>query len=236
MTTIDTPVFLMGDTHGSTKVLAEFLSSHSGVSIILMGDSALGFQQGDMELLEGLAKDSGNHLYAIRGNHDNPSLFIDPPQGEFLHLLQDYSELILNGRRALAVGGAVSIDRTFRILGRSWWQGEALVWDADRVASLAGQVDILLTHAGVQPPSMLPLNIANPGLFDRDPDLRFDLPQERNLLLDLIDHLQPAEWYFGHYHVSEAWQLNDRTRCRVLDIDEIVELNFSPSGLPDSVC
>ena len=224
MMIIDTPCFLMGDIHGKPEALEKFLRSRTGISLIQLGDCGFGFVPRYREVLEEMARETGNHVYCLRGNHDDPAMFRNPPVGEYFHLLSDYSELLLNGRRALAVGGGVSVDRSFRAPGRGWWEDEVIPWNGEFVAAHAGKIDILLTHVGLLPPSEPSLKEANPGLLDRDPDLRFDLPKERNLLMDLMEKLQPSEWYFAHFHVSATWQVNEKTRCRALKIDEIVEI------------
>ena len=59
-------------------------------------------------------------------------------------LLRDYTNLHLNGQSWLLVGGAISIDRIDRVLGRSWWPGEAFELRED----LAQPADVLVTHSG----------------------------------------------------------------------------------------
>lgn len=221
---INTTCSLMGDIHGKTEELEKFLRSRSEESLILLGDCGFGFVPNYVEIMEKMARENGNHVYCLRGNHDNPSVFKNPPPGEWLHILPDYTELLIQGKRCLAIGGGVSVDRTFRREGKNWWSDETIRWDRERVEALAGKIDILLTHAGLLPPSVKPLRNENPGLFDRDRELHTDLVQERWLFLDLIEKLEPLEWFFGHFHVSETWKVNNRTLCRALAINEIIEI------------
>lgn len=98
------------------------------------------------------------------------------------------------GRRFAAVGGAVSIDRDWRVEHQRrtgvpiWWPAETLTGDEMAAAVGIGPVDVLFTHDA---PTALPL----PGLKD---DL--DSTINRQAMSEVGRALRPAQWFHGHYH------------------------------------
>ena len=55
-------------------------------------------------------------LYCIRGNHDDPSYFNDNIINKSnVKLIKDYSIISVGDKNILCIGGAVSIDRKYRI-------------------------------------------------------------------------------------------------------------------------
>src|SRR5438128_1744252 len=124
-------LLFVGDVHGRFSDLRQLLERHSirEAAIVQVGDLGVGFQQVEEDRAELGKLDSylGGRdctLYAIRGNHDNPSYFegdeddgpsalvrAGPEPMRHVHLLPDYSVLELEGYKLLLAGGAVSVDR-----------------------------------------------------------------------------------------------------------------------------
>jgi hypothetical protein len=101
-----------------------------------------------------------------------------------------------DGRVALFMGGADSIDKRLRIEGESWFPGEQIS-DEDMAALPEGPVDIVISHTA---PNRILLEAVNhPDALVRDP--------ARERLDEVLKRYRPSRWYFGHWHapmVGEA--------------------------------
>lgn len=226
-------IILVGDTHGDWHSLFRKLD-YAGVrncTLIHVGDVGIGFFKSERqheilwEVNLGLSE-KNIHMYAIRGNHDDPSYFIGPnDRYSNLTLLSDYSTLTLNDETWLFVGGAVSIDRNafdrngnaIRRQGDTWWHDEGLILNQDSVV----QCDVLVTHTA---PSWIGPN--DKGCIERytknDPTLWDDCMDERIRMNRLIEWCDASRHYCGHFHVSASVE-NDGCRSTILNINELIE-------------
>lgn len=100
----------------------------------------------------------------------------------------------VNGHRFMSFGGASSIDRDSRTVGKDWWAGEQIT-DADVIAGReAGKVDVMITHdvpAGYElfkTQSVLPRHI------------QVYAQESRDQLKKVFDVARPALAFHGHYH------------------------------------
>lgn len=96
----------------------------------------------------------------------------------------------------LALGGAVSVDRSHRKIGKSWWPGETLT-EADVASAVSGGVvDVVVSHdvpAGVSVPN-IDRKLGWPA------DVMVDADDHRRLLLAACEALRPRQLWHGHYH------------------------------------
>ena len=117
-------IVVSGDIHGDFNTLVHKCCVRYGMTgtlIIVAGDCGFGFNRPDFyenvytKNRERLAK-SNNWIVMVRGNHDNPAYFVS---GQITHnrfmTVPDYSIIRACGHTILCVGGAVSIDRSYRI-------------------------------------------------------------------------------------------------------------------------
>lgn len=213
----------MGDIHAKIAKLSFFLEGHQGEALILMGDCGFGFDPLFPQILDHLAATNRVHLFCIRGNHDDPQFFKGGYETEFLHPLPDYSELMINGKRALAIGGGISIDRTYRKEGRNWWRDEVMTLDREKIGRVDAPIDLLLTHSGPAPAGLPSLSKSFPGLVRRDKGLLPEIHAEQDACKELEALLEPAYWVFAHFHVSHEWK-DGKTTYRVLDVNEAMDL------------
>lgn len=224
-------IVLLGDIHGEFNKLAYEIKNyykHKNCYIISVGDFGLGFHNPNHEKIElrklGAALKNNNiHLYVIRGNHDDPSYFKEtnnPFDYENITLLKDYSELTLLGKNILLVGGAISVDRRFRVLNKSYWIDEKFILKTESEFPYKDrQYDLVVTHT-------------RPGICgafkgfseieywcENDKDLKNELIEESNNL-DILYHLtKPKYFCYGHFHKSSVSKY-ENTEFRCLDIDE----------------
>ena len=245
----DRDIFVMGDIHGEFHE-AYVRDSIKHACIILAGDCGFGFHKFNYytecmyRKAEKWLDRNDNIIICVRGNHDDPAyykgkLFYE----ERMMCVPDYTVIKGYHHTVLCVGGAISIDRTyrkdlqaFRPNGpRYWWEDEAPVLDSDRIREItdAGyRIDTVVTHTC--PDFCYPKDkgVTNGTLghwLISDPTLRFDLLNERSCMTELYHQLvdeydHPVKrWIYGHYHASHK-AIYDGMICQLLDINEIVSL------------
>lgn len=226
-------IVLVGDIHGEFNTLAHLISNRYKLEnsyIIQVGDFGMGFYlpnyyKTELETLDYRLGKNNNHLYAIRGNHDDPEYFkkTNNPFGyKNITLLQDYSELKLLDKSILLIGGAVSVDRKDRLERQrkgkspSYWIDEVFNIDSEFKYQ---KYDLVVTHTR---PAVCGhykgfANI-NDYIVD-DPKLKDDLIEESQKVDILYQNTKPPVWVYGHFHQSIKSTTEDTT-FRCLDINE----------------
>lgn len=226
-TIVNNPIYIIGDIHGRFGDLKDIIIKNDihDCIIICVGDYGIGFNfsyQRELEtqkILNEFFKLRNIKFYTIRGNHDDPSYFKCNVRLQYtnLELLEDYTELELNGEKFLFVGGAVSIDRRFRKESIDYWIDEIFKLDLDKVQ----KCDVLITHSA---PTWI-------GPFDKDGISRWcakdvtlwdECLKERKEHDQLVNKCNPNRLYCGHFHQTHAVDMND---CygRILSELEILE-------------
>ena len=188
----------------------------------------------------------------MRGNHDNPAYF----DGQtFRHrrfiAVPDYTVIQACHHTILCVGGAISIDRRYRIqkwdedsrchtyhhahpkderLSRHYyWANEAPIYNNDMLTRIneCFAIDTVVTHTS---PSFCQL-LSKRGLLSfavSDDSLLTDVEAERNTMTDLYNRLvhdaHPlSHWFYGHFH--QSWHNSiDGILFTMLDIMEFREV------------
>jgi len=230
-------IVFIGDVHGEFKELAAKLSRSEILrsSLIQVGDFGVGFKNkvleaNELEILNNCLMTGENHLYVIRGNHDNPEYFEASSGFSNIRFLPDFTLLDVEGRTRLLAGGAISIDRTLRLPGVSYWPGEGFVFNealVDRKLNGITKIDIVVTHNS--PEQFHPTELAEIVIAYslRDKSLLAELKHERlahsRLMNFLIQKgLKPLNWYYGHFHESFSGKYQG-IRYRVLGCSEFFE-------------
>ena len=244
----DREIYVMGDIHGEFQEAYARNVQHA--CIILAGDCGFGFHHYKY-YTECMYRKAGkwlerndNIIICVRGNHDNPAYY----EGKLFYkkrmmCVPDYTVVKGYHHTILCVGGAISIDRTYRIDMQSlrpgepqyWWEDEAPVLSPEKLREItdAGyRIDTVVTHSC--PDFCYPMDkgATNSTLSHWllvDPTLRSDLLNERSVMTELY-HLLTDEydhplkrWMYGHYHASHH-SVYDGMMCRLLDINEITAL------------
>lgn len=223
-----------GDIHGELKKIVWKISIQLGlsnVSLVIAGDFGAGF--GSPKALDVLYDSVKDRLekynitvYAIRGNHDDPSYFDGKHDYPRLKLLEDHKVYEIEGKRIYTIGGAHSIDQDWRIKAnldeekygsskRYWWPGESIVEEYD---NLPEKVDIIISHES--PLSFKPVIVRE---VDNDADLWDNILKSRKYLDHVLKEVRTDWWIHGHYHTSTSGNYGD-VRYRGLDIEEIFEI------------
>ncbi len=235
-------MLFVGDVHGKWGPLESKLRRLGvrGETIIQVGDFGVGFggpagrleERTALAWLDTFLAGAENTLLAIRGNHDDPAYFRSGNEhtGDYsrIRLVPDYTVEMVDGRKMLFVGGALSIDRRERRVGCSYWTDEGFRLDAQALtaADLTG-LWAVVTHSA--PPFVHP--VASSGgsplvrsFAQRDPTLLKEVNDERDDLRRLYDLVvarsRPAAWLYGHFH-GHATDDIDGTRFVLLDELEV---------------
>jgi len=247
-------IVVVGDIHGNFEALVYKCSiqcSMTDTLIIVAGDCGFGFQRPnyyeDMykKVSNRLSK-ANNWLVFVRGNHDNPAYF-DGKQVNYNRwkAVPDYSVLKACGHTILCIGGAISVDRSWRrleYLGRTviegederllpevYWPNEAPVYDEAKLAAIneVCAVDAVVSHTA--PSFCEKLSRAEiQNWLVKDEDLLEDIKAERkvmdNIQAYLYAHNHPLDyWFYGHFH--ESWHSEiDNVKYNMLDCLELREV------------
>lgn len=103
-----------------------------------------------------------------------------------------------HGRQWLAMGGGVSLDKSVRTEGKTWWPEEEITDKQEHAAIEAGHADVLVSH---DCPAGVTHTFPPPPLFwDLRDIARSDAHQER--LQRVVDAVQPSYLLHGHLHIG----------------------------------
>jgi predicted phosphodiesterase len=244
-------ILYLGDIHGAFKKIKKKiqrlqLGNNEDITyIVQVGDFGIGFHpKSDLQQLQNLNNFFASRniiMIAIRGNHDDPSFFQGNHIYSNLQLVPDYTVMELHDIKHLFVGGAVSIDRTWRLTNdqsaasygssqRSYWFDELFILDEEKLKDITG-VEVVVTHTA--PEWCYPDNRGGYGKFVEewipyDSNLTADLDAERIAMSKMFDILkQNGNWisshFYGHFHSSSIC-MNGYTNHYLLNIDEFFEL------------
>lgn len=200
-------VFLTGDIHGeisitrlNTKNFPEQKELTKDDYVIILGDFGLIWDGSKQEnyWLDWLNDKSFTTLF-IDGNHENFDMLYKYPilkwndgyihkiRGSVFHLMRG-NVFDIDDNKIFVMGGAKSIDKQYRVIGRSWWPQEipsekeiSLGWQS--LANHNYKVDYVLTHDGPIYASMC--------------------DDEKRLIdtyMEIQYKVQYKHWYFGHHH------------------------------------
>jgi len=155
-------VLLAGDLHGNVNALQRaFRQAHynEAIAVVQLGDYGFGWHtDGDQcwfaTITADMAAETGIPFYFIDGNHENFDLLEKYPVDEnglrevapnVWHITRG-ATITFGQTKFLALGGAYSVDKPNRAVGKSWWPQEAITIEDVERAIAAGPADVLLTH------------------------------------------------------------------------------------------
>lgn len=235
-------IVAIGDVHGKflemkqgiRNILNETISEGTIIHFVQVGDFGVGFDSPyeTYIALSDLNFDlmyRNSHLWVIRGNHDNPSFWGENGYSfTNIHFVIDNTIMEIDGKLCFLAGGAISIDRTRRIPGVSYWKGEEYIYNPSAFENVekfsSYSIDIVFTHdVYLQISSMKFLNSDMVKSWeDRDSKLSMDLVaqqyQFKLLYESLIKVSTDFKWYHGHYHESNSYY-NDK--CMTCCLNEL---------------
>lgn len=228
-------VYLTGDTHGDFDRIEEFCeefdTSPEDVMVIL-GDAGINFwlDQRDEELKARLDQ-LPITLFCVHGNHEERpeevpgyeeqiwqgGVILYQPAYPNLLFAQDGEVYNFNGKKAIVIGGAYSVDKYDRLASGLPWFPTEQPDDAtkDRVErklrELGWQVDYVFSHT--TPISYQPRWAFLSGMDQSKVD-----SSTEQWLETIYRRLDCQTWYAGHYHVTCTM---DRVQILFEDYDEL---------------
>lgn len=209
-------MFFIGDVHADVNELMNKIIRYKveNSTLIQVGDFGAGFKNTEVYSLfklKSLLTETKNVLYIMRGNHDNPSSFWTTQplfSGDNLFFVPDYTELNVENKKLLLIGGGTSIDRIARTEGSTYWSDEGILFDKSKINN---PYDILVTH--------VPLK----GIFEhergtslvdyyikKDNTLKDILKEEEEILELINNNVDYNVWVSGHYHSYGKKVLNNK--------------------------
>ena len=214
-------VYLTGDTHGRFERIACFCRDYRTTRedvLIILGDAGVNYYLNHRdETLKQYIATMPITLLCIHGNHEarpTAALGYEPVEcfGGTVMAQREYPNLLfaldgvvyeLCGRSCIAIGGAYSIDKQYRVLrGAAWWPDEQPDEEIKRrvesaLARRGWHVDVVLSHT--TPLSYEPTEAFLPFIDQST----VDTSTER--WLDEIEHrLDYGRWYAGHFHTTKT--------------------------------
>lgn len=217
------PIYFLGDIHGGISNLKFEIKQKklTKCHIIQVGDFGAGFtsnhnQNKIFDDLNKFLKEKKITMLVIRGNHDDPFYFKGRHMFSNLMLLPDYTTMNLNGKNYLFVGGAISIDRNYRLqqdmysLKKTYWTDEGFNLDEHKLKTIPlPTIDVLVTHSTTleMKQEMDLFRLLKPEIVDMfrmkysDDSLLEDLEIENREISKLLKMLPNVKYnFFGHYH------------------------------------
>lgn len=226
-------IYLTGDTHGLEDFhkLHIFAGEHPELTkndyVIVAGDfGAIWSEKTLVANLKYFTELPFTVLF-VDGNHENFDLLNSYPvetwnggkvhkiKPDIIHLMRG-QVFEIEGKIIFTFGGATSIDRDWRIEGRSWWKQELPTYEEldegiENLKRFGNKVDYIITHSCSERAMMYPA-IRNSAT------LKLDCP-EVQMLSYIEDNATFKHWYFGHFHVDA--ELSDKYTVLFENIVEI---------------
>lgn len=239
---------IVGDIHGYYKEFCHFLTKQKNITnanIIICGDFGIGFHKINYYItifnkINKPLKNNNIHIYAFRGNHDDPKYFSDNDLREAvlksttqIHIVDDYDIIKNDEHTILCIGGARSVDKsdrwkwdnvTQKQIPYGWWEGEMIKDIPDTFDKFICEnnlnIDTICTHSS--PEFCEPLSKSGLEFWSKyDETLIEDCDNERKLLANIYDKLKDKheikQWFYGHFHNSYTL-INNNVLFRGLDL------------------
>lgn len=229
-------IIFLGDPHGAQNLIKIPKETPDNSIIFVCGDIGLGFLGNNdsyhIDSANELMEKKNSKMILIRGNHDNPSSFspYSSLNRENVKVIKSYTIVKVSDKNILCVGGGISIDRSVRLLSKSYWSNEAVEQLTNEIKEelekFHGNIDIVCSHSA--PTFAKPINTSpyDCGFLvaswaEHDKTLYNDVWNDRMTLNNLYDFLKQkhniSHWIYGHFHDSFISQ-KDNTMFIGLDM------------------
>ena len=227
-------IYITGDTHGEFQRILNFAervhASKADVMIIL-GDAGINFSgyprdKWKKQLLAAIPM----KFFCIHGNHEkrpekiqgytttvwnDGTVWYEPEYPNIL-FTRDGEIYNLGGKQCIAIGGAYSVDKWYRLqMGYPWFEdeqpSEKIKNYVERQLEKNGwEIDIVLSHT--LPFEYMPIDMFCSGIDENKID-----HSTENWLSVIRNKLDYKWWYAGHYHTS---RIVDKVQIMFEDIEE----------------
>ena len=205
-------LYITGDTHGDYDITK--LTSRSFPDtltkndyVLICGDCAAVWDKGfgDRYIQKWFDNKSWTTLY-VDGNHENHDALRELPleewNGGLVHKVSDSvihlerGQLFnIDGHTLFTMGGATSIDKQWRVEGKSWWKSELPTAEEikqaeNKLQEYNNKIDYIITHCASN--RMIEHMVRH---------------KESDILTDWFESIEDKvdfkHWYFGHYHIDK---------------------------------
>ena len=213
-------IYLTGDTHGSFDRISEFCHRFKTTKedvMIILGDAGINYYEGKRtELLKKMLDDMPITFFCIHGNHEQrpyaiPSYHEETWNGGKVYVEKKHPSILfgkdgevydLDGKKAIVIGGAYSVDKFYRLSRHYAWFDNEQPSDEikktveDKLDTMGWKVDIVLTHTTPlkYEPVEVFLSMIDQSTVDKTTEQWLD---------KIEDRLDYHKWYCGHYHTSK---------------------------------
>lgn len=227
----DQRVAVCGDWHGNlgwlrllTRALPDL--AHDMTTIFQLGDWWM-----DPLETDALFAEAGiERVFVTPGNHEpwdqiSPLLAEHPGAAvrvsDVTWILPRPARLTIGGRTVLSLGGAVSVDRLWRVEGRSWWRDEAITDEHVTAAIAGGPADIMLTHESpADTPVRAVRDLLRTNPFGFPAETLAESAMSRARVSEVWDATRPALLMHGHMHAPGGGVTDDGRRVVSLGCDD----------------
>lgn len=220
-------VYFFGDPHGINiiyDILRTYVNENniSDNSVIFScGDNGIGFydiktDSHKLDLCNDICVKHNIQLILIRGNHDNPNLYNEssPLNKSNISLVDDFTIVKTQDYNVICIGGAISIDRTNRVIGKTYWENEGTKKLDDElkeeIKSLDFNIDIVCSHTCPTYQKHIEENniitsdnpLFNWTIWDSNliDDSFIDRSNLNTIRKELSKYNKIKYWIYGHFH------------------------------------
>ncbi len=211
--------YITGDTHGDFERVREFCEENETTTddvLVILGDAGINFYLNVYdERRKAEISEFPITLFCIHGNHEERPYMIDGYEekqwnGGVVYWEEEYPNILFakdgeiydfDGKKCIAIGGAYSIDKYYRLMHFAPWfeteqpSEEIKAYVESQLEKVNWMVDVVFSHT--VPKQYEPTWAFIPG-YDQS---RVDKSTEE--WLDTIEqNLSYERWYAGHYHVE----------------------------------
>lgn len=230
--------YITGDTHKNFDRIEEFcLENETTIDdvMIILGDAGINYWLDIRDLKEkNQIANMDITLFCVHGNHEgrpwetSADYNLVPWKGGLVYQEEMYPNILFakdgeiynfHGKSVMAIGGAYSVDKYYRLShGMPWFDTEQpdeaiKEFVEQQLKSLDWKIDIILSHT--VPVEAEPVWAFIPGIDQS----RVDKSTEK-WLQTIYDRVEFLKWYAGHYHIEDE---DNGIRIMFEDYEEICE-------------
>ena len=213
-------IYLTGDTHGVFDRIADFCEKFHTTKddvMIILGDAGINYYEGKRaELLKKMLDRMPITFFCIHGNHEQRPYVISSYEeqewnGGSIYIERTHPSILfakdgevydLDGKKAIVIGGAYSVDKFYRLSRHyAWFENEQPSDEIKQrventLEKMDWNVDIVLSHTTPlkYEPVEVFLSMIDQSTVDKNTEDWLD---------KIEDKLTYNKWYCGHYHTMK---------------------------------
>lgn len=188
-----------------------------------MGIKSLNYYHSIFDKVNKILSKHNSHILFVRGNNDNPAFFYEDKLGfSNIKCIKDYTVVELKNYNILCIGGAISMDRKWKISQEKrtnkplYFKDENVKYNEALLDEIISKYDIGCLITCASPTFTYPSSsiIDKSKWLANDTELLKDINTERNTMdkiySKLIEHnKKPFIWFYGKYNYGHHNKIND---------------------------